>query len=115
MDIISKSVFVGCIYLTLVIIYGNLPLTKKKLQGFDDKELVNKNEQFKMLSKLFLAIGFLSPVILILPLFFISKSKALDGYLAIITLIVICTVASGMMYFNLKKITSREIKHRKMK
>ena len=115
MDIISKSAIIGVIYLAVISVYGNLPSTKKKLQKLEDKELFSKNEKFKMLSKLFLVIGFLSPFVLILPLFFISKSQVLDGYLAIIVLIVLCAVASGMMYLNFKKITQGEIERRKKK
>jgi len=115
MDIIVKSVFVGSVYLVIVSIYGNLPSTKKKLQNLNDQELFQKNEKFKMLWKIFLATGFLSPVILICPLFFISESKIADGYLAILVLIGIFAVTSGMMYLNLARITKGEIEYRKSK
>jgi len=115
MDIIEKSALIGGIYLVISIIYVNMPFTKRKIQRIDDQKLFQKHEKFKISWKIFLATGFFSPIILVVPLFFTSKSEIIKGYLAFFVLVVICAIATGIMYLNLAKITVGEIEYRKSK
>lgn len=115
MDIIGKSVFIGGIYLVISITYANFPSTKRKMRNLSDQELFQKNEKFKLLGKIFLAAGFFSPIVLISPLFFVPQDRVIDNYLAILVLIAICAIATGMMYLCLTKIIVGEIEYRKNK
>lgn len=109
----GKSIVIGGIYLVILMIYVNRSSTKRKILNFNDQELFQRTEKFKMLGKIFLTVGFFSPIILICPLFFISQTKIIDGYLAILVLIVICAIVTGMMYLTLTKIGTGEIENRK--
>ena len=115
MGLIEKATIFGVIYAIGSGIYSGMPSTKKKLQKLDDQELFQKNEKFNMLKKIFLLSGFFAPVILIIPLFFISLEKAMEGYLAFLVILVVCANSNGMLYWNFEKITKAEIKYRKFK
>lgn len=114
MDMIGKSVLIGGIYSVISITYANFPSTKRKMRNISDQELFQKSEKFKMLWKIFLAAGFLSPIVLISPLFFVPQDRVINSYLAILVLIAMCAIATGMMYLCLTKIIIGEIEYRKI-
>jgi hypothetical protein len=113
MDTIGKTALLGGIFLVISMIYVNLPSTKRNIHNFDDRKLFQKNEKFKMLWKIFLALGFITPIVLIFPLFSISQSKIVEMYLSSLVLISICLIIAGMIYLNLAKISTAEIEYRK--